>query len=335
MTDQAKPTAVSELTFERAVDELERIVARLERGDVALDESIAIYARGEELKKHCEKLLNAAEARVEKSGSTVRASRLEPSRSIRPDNERPKRRECAAMSFFPGQDPEFGDAQSCNAVSQLIIPRTSDIGGFEVRRALPTIKRRLVGPFIFFDRMGPARFGGNGEALDVKPHPHIGLSTVTYLTSGEIGHRDTLGNHTIIRPGDVNLMTAGRGIVHSERTPDDLRLRPHALSGVQTASRFPSMTRKSTRPLVTRKRTLCRRFRKTASAGASSWAIFPASRPMSTRTPTRCSSIWRSGPAPVSHFLPSMRNARSTFWTAKSKSPAMSSDPSNCWFSPP
>ncbi|PRX07195.1 UNVERIFIED_ORG: hypothetical protein BCL66_11310 [Martelella mediterranea] len=143
------------------------------------------------------------------------------------------------MSFFPGPDPEFGDAQSCKAVSQLILPRTSDIGGFEVRRALPTIKRRLVGPFIFFDRMGPARFGGNGEALDVKPHPHIGLSTVTYLTSGEIGHRDTLGNHTVIRPGDVNLMTAGRGIVHSERTPEDLRLRPHALSGVQTWLALP------------------------------------------------------------------------------------------------
>ncbi|WP_180901129.1 pirin family protein [Martelella soudanensis] len=143
------------------------------------------------------------------------------------------------MSFFPGKDPEFGDAASCNDVTQLIIPRTSDIGGFEVRRALPTIKRRLVGPFIFFDRMGPARFGGHGEALDVKPHPHIGLSTVTYLTSGEIGHRDTLGNHTVIRPGDVNLMTAGRGIVHSERTPDDLRLRPHALSGVQTWLALP------------------------------------------------------------------------------------------------
>ncbi|TCT37339.1 pirin family protein [Martelella mediterranea] len=142
------------------------------------------------------------------------------------------------MSFFPGKDPEFGDAASCDVVEQLIVPRTSDIGGFEVRRALPTIKRRLVGPFIFFDRMGPARLE-SGNALDVKPHPHIGLSTVTYLTEGEIGHRDTLGNNTVIRPGDVNLMTAGRGIVHSERTPDDLRLRPHQLAGVQTWLALP------------------------------------------------------------------------------------------------
>ncbi|WP_176085995.1 pirin family protein [Martelella sp. HB161492] len=142
------------------------------------------------------------------------------------------------MSFFPGKDPEPGDAPSCDAISQLIIPRTSDIGDFEVRRALPTIKRRLVGPFIFFDRMGPARITGL-NALDVKPHPHIGLSTVTYLNEGEIKHRDTLGNQLVIRPGDVNLMTAGKGIAHSERTPEDLRDACHTLSGVQTWLALP------------------------------------------------------------------------------------------------
>ncbi len=103
------------------------------------------------------------------------------------------------MSFFPGPDPEVGDRFSCDALEQLIIPRSSDIGGFEVRRALPTAKRRLVGPFIFFDRMGPALIRA-GEALDVKPHPHIGLSTVTYLFDGEIKHRDSLGTEMVIRP---------------------------------------------------------------------------------------------------------------------------------------
>lgn len=142
------------------------------------------------------------------------------------------------MSFFPGTDPEAGDAFACDAIESLIIPRSSDIGGFEVRRALPTRQRRLVGPFIFFDRMGPAILKA-GEALDVKPHPHIGLSTVTYLFDGEIKHRDSLGTELVIRPGDVNLMTAGRGIVHSERTPENLRGHPLSMSGLQTWLALP------------------------------------------------------------------------------------------------
>lgn len=142
------------------------------------------------------------------------------------------------MSFFPGTDPEAGDAFACDAIENLIIPRSSDIGGFEVRRALPTRQRRLVGPFIFFDRMGPAILKA-GEALDVKPHPHIGLSTVTYLFDGEIKHRDSLGTELVIRPGDVNLMTAGRGIVHSERTPENLRGHPLSMSGLQTWLALP------------------------------------------------------------------------------------------------
>lgn len=143
------------------------------------------------------------------------------------------------MSFFPGTDPEAGDAAAADLIEQLIIPRTSDIGGFEVRRALPTAKRRLVGPFIFFDRMSPARLQA-GAALDVRPHPHIGLSTVTYLFDGDIKHRDSLGTELVIRPGDLNLMTAGRGIVHSERTPENLRGGPLSLSGLQTWLALPS-----------------------------------------------------------------------------------------------
>lgn len=142
------------------------------------------------------------------------------------------------MSFFPGKDPAPGNRADADAIEQLVIPRSSDIGGFRVQRALPSAKRRLVGPFIFFDRMGPARLE-IGEALDVRPHPHIGLSTVTYLFDGEIKHRDSLGTELVIRPGDVNLMTAGRGIVHSERTPEDMRDHPMNVSGLQTWLALP------------------------------------------------------------------------------------------------
>jgi redox-sensitive bicupin YhaK (pirin superfamily) len=142
------------------------------------------------------------------------------------------------MSFFPGEDPEPGDAAAVDLIEQLIIPRTSDLGDFEVRRALPSSKRRLVGPFIFFDRMGPAILRA-GKAVDVRPHPHIGLSTVTYLFDGEMTHRDSLGTGMVIKPGDVNLMTAGRGIVHSERTPENQRGKDLSLSGLQTWLALP------------------------------------------------------------------------------------------------
>ncbi|MDX8480036.1 pirin family protein [Mesorhizobium sp. VK24D] len=142
------------------------------------------------------------------------------------------------MSFFPGNDPEAGDAFACDQIELMVIPNAKDIGGFEVRRALPTAKRRLVGPFIFFDRMGPAILRA-GQAIDVRPHPHIGLSTVTYLFDGRIRHRDSLGTEMVIAPGDVNLMTAGRGIVHSERTPEELRGAPMSISGLQTWLALP------------------------------------------------------------------------------------------------
>jgi len=142
------------------------------------------------------------------------------------------------MSFFPGNDPKPGDAFACDAIELMVIPNAKDIGGFEVRRALPTAKRRLVGPFIFFDRMGPAILRAD-QALDVRPHPHIGLATITYLFDGKIRHRDSLGTEMVIAPGDVNLMTAGRGIVHSERTPEELRGSPMAVSGLQTWIALP------------------------------------------------------------------------------------------------
>lgn len=142
------------------------------------------------------------------------------------------------MSFFPGGDPEPGDAFSCDAIEHLIIPSSRDIGGFSVRRALPTARRRMVGPFIFFDRMGPAIIKA-GEAMDVRPHPHIGLATVTYLFDGAIRHRDSLGTEMVIRPGDVNLMTAGRGIVHSERSPEEMRGGELSMSGLQTWLALP------------------------------------------------------------------------------------------------
>ncbi|MER8865520.1 pirin family protein [Mesorhizobium sp. M0751] len=142
------------------------------------------------------------------------------------------------MSFFPGNDPQMGDAFASDQIELMVIPNAKDIGGFQVRRALPTARRRLVGPFIFFDRMGPAVLRA-GQALDVRPHPHIGLSTVTYLFDGKIRHRDSLGTEMVIQPGDVNLMTAGRGIVHSERTPEELRGAPMSVSGLQTWLALP------------------------------------------------------------------------------------------------
>jgi redox-sensitive bicupin YhaK (pirin superfamily) len=142
------------------------------------------------------------------------------------------------MSFYPGKDPEPGDAFASDQIELMVIPNAKDIGGFQVRRALPTARRRLVGPFIFFDRMGPAILRG-GQAMDVRPHPHIGLSTVTYLFDGKIRHRDSLGTEMVIQPGDVNLMTAGRGIVHSERTPEELRGAPMSISGLQTWLALP------------------------------------------------------------------------------------------------
>jgi redox-sensitive bicupin YhaK (pirin superfamily) len=119
--------------------------------------------------------------------------------------------------------------------------RPRDLGGFSVRRVLPAGRQQAVGPFVFFDHMGPARFA-DGGGVDVRPHPHIGLATVTYLFEGEFMHRDSLGTAQLIRPGDVNWMVAGRGIVHSERTPQQARLVPGGapIHGVQTWVALPA-----------------------------------------------------------------------------------------------
>lgn len=120
----------------------------------------------------------------------------------------------------------------CQAVELLIEPRDADLGGFSVRRVLPTRQRRMVGPWIFFDHMGPADFAA-GEGIKVRPHPHINLATVTYLFEGEILHRDSLGSYQAIRPGDVNLMVAGKGITHSERERPEVTATAHRLHGLQ------------------------------------------------------------------------------------------------------
>jgi redox-sensitive bicupin YhaK (pirin superfamily) len=124
-------------------------------------------------------------------------------------------------------------------ILQTLNPVTHDLGGFKVHRTLPHKERTTVGPFIFFDQMGPAHLPA-GEGMDVRPHPHINLATVTYLFAGAIDHRDSLGTFRTIEPGAVNLMTAGRGIVHSERSPAEVRLQGPELSGIQTWLALPS-----------------------------------------------------------------------------------------------
>jgi redox-sensitive bicupin YhaK (pirin superfamily) len=128
--------------------------------------------------------------------------------------------------------------EHAGAVSLVIEPRVRDLGGFSVRRVLPAAECRAVGPFVFFDEMGPARFAP-GTGLDVRPHPHIGLSTVTFLFEGEILHRDSLGFVQPIRPGELNWMTAGRGVVHSERTDPALRASGPRLHGIQSWMALP------------------------------------------------------------------------------------------------
>ena len=128
---------------------------------------------------------------------------------------------------------------SADLILQTLTPVTHDLGGFKVHRTLPHRLRTTVGPFIFFDQMGPARLP-TGEGIDVRPHPHINLATVTYLFEGAIDHRDSLGTFRTIEPGAVNLMTAGHGIVHSERSPADERLHGPTLFGIQTWLAVPS-----------------------------------------------------------------------------------------------
>ena len=144
------------------------------------------------------------------------------------------------MSWLPSNDPTLGDPKSCDALELVIVPRTRDLGdGFAVRRALPHGRRQMVGPFIFFDHFGPVQFV-SGKGMDVRPHPHIGLATVTYLFDGSIMHRDSEGNIQEIQPGAMNLMTAGRGIAHSERTPDAQRASGQMMLGLQSWIALPN-----------------------------------------------------------------------------------------------
>jgi len=124
------------------------------------------------------------------------------------------------------------------AIAELLAPHVRDLGGFKVRRVLPGMPRQTVGPFIFFDHMGPVQFAP-GAGVDVRPHPHIGLATVTYLFEGALLHRDSLGNVQRIAAGDVNWMTAGRGIVHSERSPSEDRATGARMHGLQTWVALP------------------------------------------------------------------------------------------------
>ncbi len=143
------------------------------------------------------------------------------------------------MSWNPALDPHCPTGGEVDSIETVIVPRARDVGGFEVRRALPSTRRQLVGPFIFFDQMGPAELV-TGQGLDVRPHPHIGLATVTYLYSGSLFHRDSLGSAQAIDPGAVNWMTAGSGITHSERTAAEDRLQPRGeLFGIQTWVALP------------------------------------------------------------------------------------------------
>lgn len=142
------------------------------------------------------------------------------------------------MSWNPALAPGCPDEIGVDAIETLIIPRARDLGGFEVKRALPAPKRQMVGPFIFFDQAGPAEFL-TGQGIDVRPHPHIGLGTVTYLYRGDFHHRDSIGSDQIITPGALNWMVSGKGVTHSERTSSTARKGPHSLYGIQTWIALP------------------------------------------------------------------------------------------------
>ena len=144
------------------------------------------------------------------------------------------------MSWNPALDLTIPIGDAVDAIETVIIPRARDLGGFEVRRALPSVARQMVGPFIFFDQFGPAEFL-TGQGMDVRPHPHIGLGTVTYLLKGRIHHRDSLGTDQWIEPGAVNWMKAGVGITHSERMDGVVRDTGQTLFGLQTWLALPKV----------------------------------------------------------------------------------------------
>ena len=142
------------------------------------------------------------------------------------------------MRTLPIPDPAFGDTRAADLIETIIVPRTRDLGGFSVGRVLPSAHRQMVGPFILLDQAGPADILLT-EDFDVRPHPHIGLATVTYIHAGDIVHRDSIGSLQTITPGDVNWMTAGRGIAHSERAPAGTLNTVRRVAGFQTWVALP------------------------------------------------------------------------------------------------
>ena len=239
------------------------------------------------------------------------------------------------MSWHPAEDPKPGDKLSCDAIETVIVPRPRDLGGFEVRRALPSAQRQMVGPFIFFDQMGPSEFL-LGSGIDVRPHPHIGLSTVTYLFDGEIMHRDSLGTELPIRPGELNWMTAGRGIVHSERTSQELRNVGSKLFGIQSWVALSVEGRGNgagLRPL--RRGRTCRCSMETARPCGSSRGD-PRREFTGPRRRARCSMpTWRPQAGSACHSIPTTTSGRSTRSRARSRSPAMCFRPASSWCSGP
>src|SRR5260370_19180572 len=141
------------------------------------------------------------------------------------------------MSWQPAHDA-LPQTTAASSLETVVVPRTRDLGGFEVRRVLPSIERRMVGPFVFFDEMGPTMFKP-GTGIDVRPHPHIGLATVTYLFDGEILHRDNLGSVQPIRPGEINWMTAERGIALSQPPAATIRAASRRLARKPCWARLP------------------------------------------------------------------------------------------------
>ncbi|HVW27509.1 MAG TPA: pirin family protein [Polyangiaceae bacterium] len=172
------------------------------------------------------------------------------------------------------------------AIEIVVVARSRDLGGFSVRRSLPAARRRLVGPFIFFDHLGPMRFDP-GHGIDVRPHPHIGLATVTYLFQGELFHRDTLGSARSIRPGDVNWMTAGRGIAHSERTSPEVRAAGHDYHGIQAWVALPHDAEETEPSFVHHPRATLPSFEKDGAAvRVIAGAAYGARSPVETTWPT-------------------------------------------------
>ena len=222
----------------------------------------------------------------------------------------------------------------CEAIAQVIVPRTVDLGdGFAVRRALPSARTRMVGPFIFFDHFGPAEFrAGNG--LDVRPHPHIGLATVTYLFDGEIMHRDSLGTAAAIKPGEVNWMTAGRGIVHSERTGAEKRAAGGPIHGLQMWVALPAAKEEMEAGFAhhdTAEFPVVAENGKTVRVVVGS--LYGATSPVPMVHETIFADVHLTGRLERCRSMPITRSARSMSSTARSISPATSSSRDACWCS--